>query len=75
MYLSILNILQKPAGLTCFNTNLNLKKHVGKVNRISLNNKKIEELINDNCINGQEVFSYAFVRSSNREENFSYTVM
>jgi hypothetical protein len=67
--------IAKSAGLSCFNTNLNLKKHVGKVNRISLNSKQIEELINDNCINGQEVFSYAFVRSSNREENFSYTIM
>ena len=34
-----------------------------------------KELISNNSINGKKIFSYAFVRSSNRENNFSYTLI
>ncbi len=63
------------AGLKCFDTNLNLIPHIGSVNRTSLNLVQQNELIQENKINGQELFSYAFVRSFQRPDNFSYTIM
>ena len=68
-------ILFLAAGLTCFDLNLNLTPHIGRVNRTSLNANQINELINKNSINGDSIFSYAFVRSANRGENFSYTII
>lgn len=69
------NFIAQASGLNCFNINLNLTPHIGKVNRVSLTNIQIAELINQNSINGESIFSYAFVRSANRGENFSYTIM
>ena len=61
--------------LKCFNTNLKLTPFIGDVNRISLSENQKHELIFENKIDGKELFSYAFVRSANRAENFSYTIM
>lgn len=43
--------------------------------RIAMNSKIAEEFCQTGTINAQEVFSYGYVRSSNRPSNFSYTVM
>ena len=67
--------IAQASDLNCFDINLNLTPHIGRVNRVSLTNNLIEELINQNSINGESLFSYAFVRSANRGENFSYTIM
>jgi hypothetical protein len=69
------NFIAQASGLDCFDTNLNLTPNIGRVNRVSLTNNQIAELINQNSINGENIFSYAFVRSSNRNDNFSYTIM
>jgi len=69
------NFIAQSSGLNCFDINLNLTPHIGRVNRVSLSNNQIAELINQNTINGEDIFSYAFVRSANRGENFSYTIM
>ena len=69
------NFISQVSGLTCFDLNLKLMQQIGRVNRTSLNAMQINELINNNSINGDSIFSYAFVRSANRGENFSYTVM
>ena len=69
------NFISQAAGLTCFDLNLKLTPHIGRVNRTSLNANQINELINKNSINGDSIFSYAFVRSANRGENFSYTII
>ena len=69
------NFIAQSSGLNCFDLNLNLTPYIGRVNRLSLSNNQIAELINQNSINGENIFSYAFVRSANRGENFSYTIM
>ena len=67
--------LAKASKLNCFNTQLNLTPFIGTVNRTNLSETQKSELINQNKINGKDIFSYACVRSSNRSENFSYTLM
>lgn len=47
----------------------------GKAIRIYMTPQLASELREHGTINGQEVFSYGYVRSSNRPANFSYTVM
>lgn len=63
------------ANLKCFNLEMELTPFIGKADRINLNNSQIDELINTNKLNGQDLFSYAFVMSSNKVANFSYTIM
>lgn len=67
--------LANASKLNCFNTQLILTPFIGTVNRTSLSETQKNELIYENKINGKDIFSYAFVRSSNRSENFSYTIM
>ncbi len=62
-------------GLSRFDFDLNLTKISGTNKRISLTEIQKLDLIEHGKINDELVFSYAFVRSSNREENFSYTVL
>ena len=69
------NFISQASGLSCFDLNLKLIPHIGRVKRTSLNANQINELINNNSINGDSIFSYAFVRSANRGENFSYTII
>lgn len=47
----------------------------GKAMRIYMTPQFAKELRERGTINGEEVFSYGYVRSSNRPANFSYTVM
>jgi hypothetical protein len=47
----------------------------GQSTRITLSPNQKAELIKHNAINGQKVFSYAFIWGLNREGYFSYTVM
>jgi len=47
----------------------------GKAIRIYMTPQLATELRNHGSINGEEVFSYGYVRSSNRPANFSYTIM
>ena len=70
-----IQFLAKSSGLTCFDLNLTLSPQVGRVNRLSLTPNQMEELIHQNSFNEESIFSYAFVRSANRGENFSYTIM
>lgn len=56
-----------------FAANYDLAK--GEAIRIYMTPQLALELKERGTINGQEVFSYGYVRSSNRPANFSYTVM
>ena len=47
----------------------------GKATRIYMTPKSATELRDFCTIDGEEVFSYGYVRSSDRPTNFSYTVM
>jgi len=60
-------------GLNCFDLNLSLNEYKGQNIRIRLNENQKNELINSNRINGKYVFSYAFVKSIEKLEYFSYT--
>ena len=62
------------ANIELFDINADFKTYKGLAKRTSLTPQQQNELITSNTINGQEIFSYAFVRTSNRENNFSYTV-
>jgi hypothetical protein len=62
------------SGIKLFDVNVNFKAYKGAAKRTSLSSRQQHELIASNTINGQEIFSYAFVRTSNRDNNFSYTV-
>jgi hypothetical protein len=70
-----ISFMAQSSGMNCFNLSLSLTPQIGRANRTSLSNNQVVELINYNTINGEDIFSYAFVRSSNRGENFSYTIM
>ena len=59
------------SGLKVFDLKMKLETNTGKANRISLNNQQLEAIRNMTS----NVFSYAFVRSAERAENFSYTIM
>ncbi|MBL7813254.1 MAG: hypothetical protein JNL57_13615 [Bacteroidetes bacterium] len=73
--LEYLNFIADSCGLNRIKVSKSYAPNVGNVNRTMLNNDQIHELIDNNSIQGQEIFSYAFVRSSNRDSNFSYTIM
>ena len=60
-------------GIEVFDLNVNYKKFKGKSERLKLNQKQISELIASNTINGKRVFSYAFVKSDQKDDNFSVT--
>jgi hypothetical protein len=47
----------------------------GKAIRVDMTPQLASELMTLGTINGEEVFSYGYVRTSNRSDNFSYTVM
>ncbi len=47
----------------------------GRLDRITLNDSQKQELIDHHAIDGQKIFSYAFIWGENKEGNFSYTVM
>ena len=68
-------LISEFANLKCFNLEMELTPFIGRADRIQLDNSQIDELINTNKLNGQDLFSYAFVMSSNKAANFSYTIM
>ncbi|MCK5815306.1 MAG: hypothetical protein KAH07_05120 [Flavobacteriaceae bacterium] len=56
-----------------FDLNVGYKKFKGKSERLKLDKKQILELNTFNTINGRRVFSYAFVKSDQKDDNFSVT--
>ncbi|PHR73698.1 MAG: hypothetical protein COA67_02935 [Lutibacter sp.] len=56
-----------------FDVTNSYKKYNGIVKRLSLSKNQQEELISLNAIDGKKLFSYAFVRTASRKENFSCT--
>ena len=62
--------LSSISGLNAFDLNMKLVAKTGKAKRISLSASQLEHIRNMTS----NVFSYAFVRSAERDENFSYTV-
>lgn len=61
--------------LESFSLNATLTAQYGEAIRITISQSQINELIQNNSINNKPIFSYAFVKSVNSSENFSYTVM
>ena len=55
--------------------NTRLKVSAGTAIRIQMNSGFAKELYDWGTISSEEVFSYAYVRSSNKFDNFSYTVL
>ena len=66
-----ISFIAEKSCLKCFSLDFEFNLIKGKAKRASLNKKQIEGLKNKNS---EKIFSYAFVRSSSRNENFSYTV-
>jgi len=66
-----IRFLANASKLNVFDLNMKLEAKVGKANRISLNARQMEVIRNMTS----KVFSYAFVRSPERSQHFSYTVM
>ena len=62
------------ADINLFNINSDFNTYKGLAKRTSLTPKQQDELIASNTIDSQNIFSYAFVRTSNRANNFSYTL-
>jgi len=61
-------------GINLFRVDFDYKTFEGLAKRTSLSSHQIEKLINENTIEEQDIFSYAFVRSSSRDNSFSYTL-
>lgn len=61
--------------VSCDFLNARYETSVGKTNRISMTQDAASELMHRGTINGEEVFSFGYVRSSTKPNNFSYTVM
>ena len=70
-----IDMLAKAMNVKSFHFGQTYQPFEGKVSRISLNPHQKAELMKHNAINGQKVFSYAFIWGLNREGYFSYTVM
>lgn len=69
------DMLAKALDVKSFYFGQDYKTYEGKLHRISLSEGEKLELMQHNAINGQKIFSYAFIWGENREGNFSYTVM
>ncbi len=67
--------LAKVIGTKSLNSKTKYTAYHGKIHRISLTPSQKNELMNHNAINGQKIFSYAFIWGENKEGNFSYTIM
>mgnify|MGYP000504192071 CR=1 FL=1 len=70
-----IHFISSLSNLNCFDINLSLKEFKGLNKRTCLTEYQREELIQNNSVNGEKVFSYAFVKTAKYGENFSYTVM
>lgn len=67
--------LADSSRLKCFNLDMKLTSIRGRARRRSLDPEGLRELSLNGTIHGEKVFSYAFVRTSNRPDSFSYTAM
>lgn len=56
-----------------FDLGVKYQKYSGITERLSLSKSQLNELIEEKTLKGRRIFSYAFVRSPTREENFSVT--
>ena len=70
-----IKFVSKLSNLNPFNLDLKLIEHKGEHIRTSLTASQQNELIQHNKINGKNIFSYAIVKSINKAEYFSYTIM
>lgn len=66
-------LMTKLMNAELFDVESPFKKYTGITERLSLTQKQQEELIESNTIDGGKLFSYAFVRTASRDENFSAT--
>jgi len=64
--------LSEITGYKCFNLKLQLKTIKGESKRAKYSNDLLKKIL---ALEESILFSYAFVRSNNRENNFSYTLM
>jgi len=62
-------------NLKCFDLNFPLKEFKGTSIRTQLSESQKKELIFNNTVNGKKIFSYAFVKTVNKADYFSYTLM
>jgi len=69
------DMLAKALDVKTFYFGQEYKTFEGKLHRISLTENEKLELIQHNSINGQKIFSYAFIWGINKEVYFSSTVM
>jgi hypothetical protein len=63
------------SSLKCFDLNISLKEFKGISIRTKLSESQLNELMLHNSVNGKRVFSYAFVKTINKADYFSYTLM
>lgn len=63
------------SNLNCFDLKISFKEFKGLNKRTCLSEHQLIELIDNNSVNGEKIFSYAFVKTVNNSENFSYTIM
>ncbi len=64
------------SNIELFNLNKCFKEHlIGKTYRVTLTSKFHDDFIKNNQIKDKDIFSYAFVRTSNRDKNFSCTIL
>ena len=66
-----IQFLSQISGLKMFDVNMKLDTKAGRAKRTQLNEQQRQTL--KKC--EKEIFSYAFVKSASKAENFSYTVM
>jgi len=67
------NFIADSVGLKCFNLNFSFTQLKGKAVRTKLNEKQLQQL--KDGVSEKNLFSYAFVRSSKRKDNFSFTLL
>lgn len=60
-------------GLKCFRLDFSFTQLKGKAARAKLNEKQLQQL--KEGVSEKNLFSYAFVRSSKRNDNFSFTLL
>ena len=66
-----IQFLARVSGLKLFDLNMKLDAKTGRAKRTQLNSRQREALKTDS----NKIFSYAFVKSESKAENFSYTIM
>ena len=69
----LIDLLSSYVEVPLFNFGGKYKKYNGIAKRLNLSKKQLNELIDKGTIDNKKVFSYAFVRTLEREENFSVT--